>query len=74
MSKKVPAADLEAMVGKSFISRWVTVDQARIDAFAKVTGYQQFIHVDPVAGERNRVRRHGRARLPHALAALGHGL
>ncbi len=45
--KKVPAADLEAMVGKSFISRWVTVDQARIDAFAKVTEDEQFIHVDP---------------------------
>jgi acyl dehydratase len=44
--KKVPAAELAAMVGRSFESRWVTVDQARIDAFAKVTEDEQFIHVD----------------------------
>jgi acyl dehydratase len=30
-------------------SDWVTIDQARIDAFAEVTGDHQFIHVDPVA-------------------------
>ena len=45
--KKVPAADLAAMVGRSFISRWLTVDQDRIDTFAKVTEDEQFIHVDP---------------------------
>ncbi len=45
--KKVPAADLSAMVGRSFVSRWLTVDQERIDAFAKVTEDEQFIHVDP---------------------------
>ena len=45
--KKVPAADLSAMVGRSFLSRWLTVDQERIDAFAKVTEDEQFIHVDP---------------------------
>ncbi len=45
--KRVPAADLAAMVGRSFISRWLIVDQARIDAFAKVTEDEQFIHVDP---------------------------
>jgi acyl dehydratase len=45
--KKVPAAELAAMVGRSFVSRWMTVDQARIDAFAKVTEDEQFIHVDP---------------------------
>ena len=27
---------------------WLTVDQARIDAFADVTGDHQWIHVDPV--------------------------
>ena len=31
----------------SFISRWLTVDQARINAFAKVTEDELFIHVDP---------------------------
>ena len=35
------------MVGHDFVSRWLTVDQARIDAFAKVTEDEQFIHVDP---------------------------
>ena len=29
------------------ISNWVTIDQARIDAFADVTEEWQFIHVDP---------------------------
>lgn len=28
-------------------SDWFTVDQARIDAFAEVTGDRQYIHVDP---------------------------
>ena len=28
------------------LSEWVTVDQARIDAFARATGDFQFIHVD----------------------------
>ena len=45
--KRVPAAELAAMVGRDFVSRWLTVDQARIDAFAKVTEDEQFIHVDP---------------------------
>jgi hypothetical protein len=31
------------------VSEWTLVDQARIDAFAEVTGDRQFIHVDPVA-------------------------
>ena len=30
------------------LSDWVTVDQSMIDAFAKVTHDDQFIHVDPV--------------------------
>ena len=30
-------------------SDWITVDQARIDAFAEVTEDRQFIHVDPKA-------------------------
>ena len=36
-----------AWSGASFVSRWLTVDQARIDAFAKITEDEQFIHVDP---------------------------
>jgi acyl dehydratase len=45
--KRVPAGELAAMVGQSFVSRWMTVSQERIDAFAKVTEDEQFIHVDP---------------------------
>ena len=30
-------------------SPWLVIDQAKIDAFADVTGDHQFIHVDPVA-------------------------
>lgn len=29
-------------------SEWLTIDQDRIDAFARVTGDDQWIHVDPV--------------------------
>jgi acyl dehydratase len=45
--KTVPAAELASLVGQSFVSRWITVDQERIDAFAQVTEDEQFIHVDP---------------------------
>ncbi|SEF64742.1 MaoC family dehydratase [Marinobacterium lutimaris] len=30
-----------------FVGDWMTVDQARIDSFASVTGDQQWIHTDP---------------------------
>jgi acyl dehydratase len=45
--KKVPVAELAAMVGRDFVSHWLTVDQKRIDAFAKITEDELFIHVDP---------------------------
>ena len=32
-------------------SPWILVDQARIDAFAKITEDQQFIHVDPARAQ-----------------------
>jgi acyl dehydratase len=44
---RVPAGELASLVGRSFISRWLVVDQERIDAFAEVTEDRQFIHVDP---------------------------
>src|SRR5947209_15645098 len=31
------------------VSSWLTMDQARIDAFAEATEDRQFIHVDPEA-------------------------
>lgn len=34
--------------GAEFVSDWLAVDQARIDAFAEATLDRQFIHVDPV--------------------------
>ena len=40
--------DLSARIGQELgVSRWITVDQAMIDAFAGVTGDNQFIHTDP---------------------------
>ncbi|MBV8970996.1 MAG: MaoC family dehydratase [Sphingomonadaceae bacterium] len=46
----LPLADYRARVGTELgLSDWITVDQARIDAFADVTGDHQFIHVDPAA-------------------------
>lgn len=41
-------SDLPSLVGQEVgLSRWITIDQARIDAFAKITEDEQFIHVDP---------------------------
>lgn len=40
--------ELYKMVGQEVgVSKWFTVDQARINAFADVTEDHQFIHVDP---------------------------
>ena len=42
-------AELKALVGSPIgVSDWVMIDQRRIDAFAAVTGDDQWIHVDPV--------------------------
>jgi len=41
-------ADVAAKVGQDIgTSEWITVDQARIDAFAETTEDDQFIHVNP---------------------------
>ena len=49
----MPVASLDeirAQVGREVgTSAWLTVDQARIDAFADATEDRQFIHVDPAA-------------------------
>ena len=46
--KTYQLAELQALVGSPIgTSDWVTVDQARIDKFADVTGDDQWIHVDP---------------------------
>ncbi|MGQ0661274.1 MaoC family dehydratase [Sphingosinicella sp.] len=48
----MPIASLDEIrnkVGQEVgVSDWLTMDQARIDAFAEVTEDPQFIHIDPV--------------------------
>ena len=46
-ARRVPAGGLADLVGQTFTSRWLVVDQRRIDEFAKITEDMQFIHVDP---------------------------
>src|SRR5579863_5970804 len=42
--------ELTALAGtETGVSRWFTIDQKRIDAFAEVTEDRQFIHIDPEA-------------------------
>ena len=44
----IPASELAGRIGQEVgVSGWITVDQARIDAFADATEDWQFIHVDP---------------------------
>ena len=46
------ATDLAAMIGTEVgISKWIEIDQKRIDAFADATEDWQFIHVDPEAAK-----------------------
>ncbi|MFK0297825.1 MaoC family dehydratase [Brevundimonas sp. NPDC090276] len=45
-------SDLPSLIGQEVgVSRWITVDQARIDTFARTTEDEQFIHVDPEAAK-----------------------
>ncbi|MBV9286798.1 MAG: MaoC family dehydratase [Hyphomicrobiales bacterium] len=62
-ARRLSAEELARHVGQSFVSRWFEVDQGRIDAFAKVTEDEQFIHVDPE-----------RARLTPFGGTIAHGL
>jgi acyl dehydratase len=42
--------EIRGRVGEEVgVSSWLTVDQARIDAFAEATEDRQFIHTDPAA-------------------------
>ncbi len=51
--KTVAVAELAKNIGASFgPSEWLTVDQARIDKFAEVTGDDQWIHVDVARAQR----------------------
>lgn len=42
------AQELPSLIGTEVgVSRWIEINQARIDAFAKLTEDEQFIHIDP---------------------------
>ena len=42
--------EIHSRIGEEIgVSSWLTVDQARIDAFAEATEDRQFIHIDPDA-------------------------
>ncbi len=46
--KYVTMDEMRGLVGRETgVSQWITIDQARIDAFADLCGDHQFIHVDP---------------------------
>jgi acyl dehydratase len=50
----VEVKDLAAHAGEVLgPSRWITVDQARIDRFAEATGDDQWIHVDAARAKRD---------------------
>ena len=45
--REVGRQELEALAGRPLgTSEWMTIDQARVDAFADATDDHQFIHVD----------------------------
>jgi acyl dehydratase len=56
----VPTASLDeirARVGGEVgVSSWLTIDQARIEAFAEATEDRQFIHIDPEAAAKTPFR------------------
>ena len=45
--------DLKEKLGLEVgVSRWFTIDQARVDKFADLTEDWQYIHVDPIAAQK----------------------
>jgi acyl dehydratase len=69
------AEEITAAVGEPLgSSEWLTIDQARIDAFADATGDQQWIHVDAersASGPFGKTIAHGYLTLS-LVVALGH--
>jgi len=42
------ASELASLIGTEIgVSRWIEIDQERINAFARLTEDEQFIHIDP---------------------------
>lgn len=49
MPREISLSEVQSLVGQEIgVSKWITVDQTIIDAFAGATDDHQFIHVDPV--------------------------
>ena len=61
-------SDLKEWVGKELgLSDWVTIDQERIDVFAKATEDYQWIHVDP---ERSKLHSPHKTTVAHGFLIL----
>lgn len=53
MSYQIALTDLQSKIGaETHVGEWLTIDQARIDAFADATLDHQWIHVDPERARR----------------------
>ncbi|MBV2183448.1 MAG: MaoC family dehydratase [Rhizobium sp.] len=49
MPREISLSEVPSLIGQEIgVSKWITVDQKMIDAFAGATDDHQFIHVDPV--------------------------
>jgi acyl dehydratase len=46
MTQEIPISELSTWMGREFVSEWLTIDQALVDDFARVTGDHEWIHVD----------------------------
>ncbi|MCL6706546.1 MaoC family dehydratase [Pseudomonas sp. R2.Fl] len=52
MPREISLDDVHSLIGQEVgLSKWITVDQTMIDAFAAATDDHQFIHVDPGRAE-----------------------
>jgi acyl dehydratase len=50
---KLKASELETMIGKEVgVSKWIVIDQKKIDTFAELTHDTYFIHTDPVRAKK----------------------
>jgi acyl dehydratase len=62
------ASDFVAHIGREIgISEWVTIDQAMIDDFARLTGDEQWIHID---AERARAELPGGRTIAHGYLVI----
>jgi len=68
---KLKASELETMIGKEVgVSKWIVIDQKKIDTFAELTHDTYFIHTDPVRAKKvTRFGKHNRPWFPRALPA-----